>query len=260
MNREIKKLFKSSIITFVLFDMDRTLVDTHTYFQEEMTNSILHTVSKIFPAKPLKKQLKITKEIVDIANKIYEQQRYPILVDTLSELALSQYIKEKKVKINKKKVYKELKSSYKDFYLTSPQPFPYTIEAIHKIKSFNIPIGVYSHAQNEWTRIKVDRIRNEYLKRYGEGIKIPFFTTDITDLKDKEGWIKAGKYHKINPKRTLVVGDSLTADIYAAIDAGYKYAVYLTHTNKYVEVEQRAHAKIFVTKNLSTVFNQHSFL
>ena len=255
MNREIKKLFKSSIITFVLFDMDRTLVDTHAYFQEEMTNSILHTVSKIFPAKPLKKQLKITKEIVDIANKIYEQQKYPILVDTLSKLALSQYIKEKKVKINKKEVYKVLKSSYKEFYLTSPQPFPYTIGAIHKIKSFNIPIGVYSHAQNEWTKIKVDRIRNEYFKKYGKDIEIPFFTTDITDLKDKEGWIKAGKYHKINPKRTLVVGDSLTSDIYAAIDAGYKYAVYLTHTNKYVEVEQRAHAKIFVTKNLSTVFN-----
>ena len=255
MNREIKKLFKNNIITFVLFDMDRTLVDTHTYFQEEMTNSILHTVSKIFPAEPLKKQLKITKEIVDIANKIYEQQKYPILVDTLSELALSQYIKEKKVKINKKKVYKELKSSYKDFYLTSPQPFPYTIEAIHKIKSFNIPIGVYSHAQNEWTKIKVDRIRNEYFKKYGEDIKIPFFTTNITDLKDKEGWIKAGKYHKTDPKRTLVVGDSLTADIYAAIDAGYKYLVYLSHTNKSVEVEQRAYAKIFVTKNLATVFN-----
>lgn len=255
MNREIKKLFRDNTITFVLFDMDRTLVDTHTYFQEEMTNSLLHTVSKIFPTKPLKKQLKITKEIVDIANKIYEQQKYPILVDTLSKLALSQYIKEKKVKINKKEVYKVLKSSYKEFYLTSPQPFPYTIEAIHKIKTFNIPIGVYSHAQKQWTNVKVEKIRNEYFKKYGEDIKIPFFTTNITDLKDKEGWIKAGKYHKTDPIRTLVVGDSLTADIYAAIDAGYKYLVYLSHTNKSVEVEQRAHAKIFVTKNLSTVFN-----
>jgi len=255
MNREIKKLFKSSIITFVLFDMDRTLVDTHTYFQEEMTNSILHTVSKIFPAKPLKKQLKITKEIVDIANKIYEQQKYPILVDTLSKLALSQYIKEKKVKINKKEVYKALKSSYKEFYLTSPQSFPYTIEAIHKIKTFNIPIGVYSHAQKQWTNVKVEKIRNEYFKKYGEHIKIPFFTTNITNLKDKEGWIKAGKYHKIDTKRTLVVGDSLTADIYAAIDAGYKYLVYLSHTNKPVKVEQKVHAKIFVAKNLATAFN-----
>ena len=255
MNREIKKLFRDNTITFVLFDMDRTLVDTHTYFQEEMTNSILHTVSKIFPTKPLKKQLKITKEIVDIANKIYEQQKYPILVDTLSKLALSQYIKENKVKINKKEVYKVLKSSYKEFYLTSPQPFPYTIEAIHKIKTFNIPIGVYSHAQKQWTNVKVEKIRNEYFKKYGEDIKIPFFTTNITDLKDKDGWIKAGKYHKTDPIRTLVVGDSLTADIYAAIDAGYKYLVYLSHTNKSVEVEQRAHAKIFVTKNLSTAFN-----
>lgn len=255
MNREIKKLFKNNVITFVLFDMDRTLVDTHSYFQEEMTNSILRTVSKIFPTKPLKKQLKITKEIVDIANKIYEQQKYPILVDTLSKLALSQYFKEKKVKINKKEVYKVLKSSYKEFYLISPQPFPYTIEAIHKIKTFNIPIGVYSHAQKQWTKVKVEKIKNEYFKKYGEDIKIPFFTTSITDLKDKEGWIKAGKYHKIDPKSTLIVGDSLTADIYAAIDAGYKYLVYLSHTNKSVKVEQRAHAKIFITKNLSTVFN-----
>ena len=254
MNRKIKKLFKDNIITFVLFDMDRTLVDTHTYFQEEMTNSILHTVSKIFPAKPLKKQLKITKEIVDIANKIYEQQKYPILVDTLSKLALSQYIKEKKVKINKKEVFKVLKSSYKEFYLTSPLPYPYTIDALHKITEFNIPIGIYSHAQDEWTRIKVEKIRDDYFKKYKEDIKIPFFTTAITNLKDKEGWIKAGKYHNTNPQKTLIVGDSLTADIYAAIDAGYKYLVYLSHSNKPVRIEKRGDAKIFVTKNLKTIF------
>ena len=254
MNRKIKKLFKDNIITFVLFDMDRTLVDTHSYFQEEMTNATLRTVSKIFLDKSLKELLNITKDIINIGNNIYENQKYPILVDKLTINALLEYLNKKKIKINKTELYKTVESSYKEFYLTSPLPYPYTIDALHKITEFNIPIGIYSHAQDEWTRIKVEKIRDDYFKKYKEDIKIPFFTTAITNLKDKEGWIKAGKYHNTNPQKTLIVGDSLTADIYAAIDAGYKYLVYLSHSNKPVRIEKRGDAKIFVTKNLKTIF------
>lgn len=238
----------------MLFDMDGTLVDTHTYFQNEMTKTTLEVVSKIFPGTKLREQIKITKEIMDIVDRIYEEQEFPILVDTLSQNAFSQYLKDNNVKFDKGYLHKMIKSFYKDFYLTSPPPFSYTISALHKITEFQIPIGVYSHAQEEWTRIKVEKIRDDYFKKYKKDIKIPFFTTAITDLKDKEGWINAGKFHNINPHKTLVVGDNLKADIYAAMDAGYKYLVYLSNSDKQVIIESAENVRLFVAKNLNTVF------
>jgi len=235
--------------------MDGTLVDTHTYFEEEMTNATLKTVSKILPNKTLKQLLTITEKIINIGNNIYENQKCPIPVAELSKKAIIEYLNKKKIKTDEKELYEIIKSSYKEFYLTSPMPYSYTISALHKITEFNIPIGIYSHAQEGWTKVKVEKIRDDYFKKYNEDIKIPFFTTPISDLKDKEGWIKAGKYHNTNLQKTLVVGDNLLADIYAAIDAGYKYLAYLSHSNKPVKIEKRKNAKIFVTKNLKTIFS-----
>ncbi len=51
--KNIEKIFNNKTVKFILFDMDRTLVDTATYFDEEMTNAILNIVAKIHPDFPL---------------------------------------------------------------------------------------------------------------------------------------------------------------------------------------------------------------
>lgn len=253
--RNIEKIFNNKTVKFVLFDMDRTLVDTATYFDEEMTNAILNIVAKIHPDFPLKKQIKVTGEIIKLANEIYRRDKMPTLVDTLSLDAIEQYFKKKKIKINKSEISKSLKSLYKEFYITSPLTFPYTVKTLHKFNRLGIKMGVYSHAQKGWTKVKIAKIKKEYLNRFQMTLKLPFFTTKITDSKDKQGWIDAGNHFKIDFKNTLVVGDSLSSDIYPAIQAGYGYVLYLSHSNKIMEIVSNKESKVYQTKNLGSIFS-----
>lgn len=253
--KNIEKIFNNKTVKFILFDMDRTLVDTATYFDEEMTNAILNIVAKIHPDFPLKKQIKITGEILKLANEIYRRDKLPTLVDTLSLEAIEQYFKKKKVKINNSDISKSLKSLYKEFYITSPLTFPYTVNTLHNINRLGIKMGVYSHAQKGWTKIKVGTIKREYTERYHKNLKLPFFTTKITDSKDKLGWVNAGKHFKLDFKNTLVIGDSLTSDIYPAIQAGYGYVIYLRHNNKKESITANKSTKVYQTKDLGSIFS-----
>jgi len=250
----IEKIFNNKTIKFVLFDMDRTLVDTATYFDEEMTNAIINIVAKIHPDYPLKKQIRITKEILKLANEIYRRDKTPTLVDSLTLDALEQYFKKKNITINKTEISKSLKSLYKEFYITSPLTFPYTVNTLHKINRLGIKMGIYSHAQKGWTKVKVANIKKEYLKRFQTNLRLPFFTTKITDSKDRQGWVNAGKHFKIDLKNTLVIGDSLTSDIYPAIQAGYGYVIYLNHSNRKEKITPSKTGKVFQTKNLGSIF------
>ncbi len=251
----IEKIFSKKKIRSVLFDMDRTLVDTATYFDEEMTNAIINIVAKIHPEMPLKKQIKMTKEILKLANDIWQKNKTPTLVDSLTLDAIVQYFGKKNFKINKTEISKSLKSLYKEFYITSPLTFSYTVGTLHKINRLGIKMGVYSQAQNGWTKVKVANIKNEYQKRYHINLKLPFYPTKITDSKDKQEWINAGTHFKINFNNTLVVGDSLTSDIYPAIQAGYGYALYLYHTKRTDDIAFKKGSKVFQTKNLGSIFS-----
>ncbi len=251
----IEGIFNNKKIKFVLFDMDRTLVDTATYFDEEMTNAIINIVAKIHPDFPLKKQIKITKEILKLANEIYKRDKTPTLVDSLTLDALDLYFKKKNIKIKKADISKSLKSLYKEFYITSPLTFPYTVKTLHKINRLGIKMGVYSHAQKGWTKVKIATIKKEYLNRFQINLRLPFFTTKITDSKDKKGWINAGKHFNLNLKNTLVIGDSLSSDVYPALEAGYGYILYLSHNNKKEKIDSKKESKVYQTKNLGSIFS-----
>lgn len=247
---QLKKLLTSNKIEFVLFDMDSTLVDTKTYYKEEMANAIVRVVSDISPTLPLRKQLRITKEILKISHEIYTESNSPLLINTLTFEAIQKYYNSKSVELDTKKIFQKLSSIYEDFYISSPSLFPYTLNSIKKLHDLGINMGVYSHAQKIWTKIKVEKIKDEYFNKYGKKLNLKFFTTKIEDSKDKEGWSDAGEYFKLNFEKTLAVGDNLDFDIYSAIEAGYKYLVYLSHSSEKVPLKNSKNAKVFVIKNI----------
>lgn len=252
-NKNIKEFFVKNNVKYVIFDMDRTLVDTGPYFDKKMYKAMLKVVKKIYPNKSLSKQLEITSQIRSISNNIFLKKPIPTPVDQLSFQAFEKYFSDNKEEHDKKEILKSLKNSFKNFYNISPSVFPYTVKTLNQIKNAGIKMGVYSHAQLEWTKKKVDKIKKAYKRKYDEDIDLPFFTTDINDSKDCDGWEKAGKYLNFDINKTLVIGDSLTSDIYPAIDAGYKCLIYLVYDKGIPVIEKEA--RVYITQNLGTIFN-----
>lgn len=247
----LEKYFKENSIKYVLFDMDRTLVDTGPYFHERMYKTVLEVVKDLYRNETFKKQKERTEDILDISTNYYRKTYTPILVDQLTLLAIEMYLSKDNLNYNKKDIESVLKRNYKNFYNSSPSLFPYTVKTLNQIAELNVNIGVYSHAQYQWTKKKIDRIIQEYKQTYNSDLNLSFYTTDINDSKDSIGWEKAAQHLKFPIENTLVVGDSLTSDIYPAIDAGFKYLVYLFHSNEVPKIETDAH--VFLTKNVGTI-------
>lgn len=253
---KINKFFKDKNIKYVLFDMDSTLVDTSTYFTEEMIKVISKSICIIFPDIDEDKRNEISNEIREICRSIHRANGVPMLVYELTYKGILKYFNQNKIKYNqKRKVKIFIKEQYFNFYLTSPYLYPSTLSVLNEISNCEIPIFVYSHAQTEWTQIKIDEIRKEYTKRYNKDINIPFFTTDIKDTKDRTGWGNAAKYHNINIKETLVVGDSISSDILPAIEAGYINLIYITNNKEIEKLDIDSNINFKIVNNIGEIFD-----
>lgn len=252
-NLKIKQFFAKNNIKYIIFDMDRTLVDTGPYFNKRMYKAMLKVIKNIYPNKSISKQMEITSQIRSISNDIFLKNPIPTPVDQLSYQAFEIYFSDNKKDYDKEEILKSLKLSFKNFYNISPSLFPYTVKTLNQIKNAGIKMGVYSHAQQQWTEKKIEKIKNAYKRKYDKDLDLPFYTTDIKDSKDCDGWKKAGKYLKFDIDRTLVVGDSLTSDIYPAIDAGYRCLVYLVYDKGIPKIEKEA--RVYITQNIGTMFD-----
>ncbi len=252
MDLKIKNFFKNNKIENVLFDMDNTLMDTDIYYQENMINTTQEVV-EITLNIPEEKQVEMAKEIYSFARKIFIENGLPVLIDNRTKEVIEAYFKTYNILYDEEKISNHIKQSYKDFYKTAPLIFPSTLDKLHSINELGIKIGVYSHAQHDWTEIKIEKIKDEYKKKYNKEIVLPFFTTEITNLKDYQGWKKAGEYHSFILQNTLVVGDSLTSDIYPAIEAGYMHLIYLSHGREVPEF--KTISKVYITNDISTLFS-----
>ena len=250
----VKEYFEENNIQYVLFDMDRTLVDTGPYFNKRMFKAVLYIVKDIYKNKTLTKQKEITQDILNISTDYYRKTYTPMLVDQLTLLAIETYLQQKNVAFNKEIIESSLKKYYKNFYSSSPSLFPYTTKTLNQFVKLDAKMGVYSHAQDTWTSKKVEKIKQEYKKEYNTDLILPFYTTDINDSKDSFGWRKAAKHLDFTIEQTLVVGDSLTSDIKPAIDAGFKYLIYLFHSNEIPKIETTAN--VYSTKNIGTIFEK----
>ncbi|GEM_PF-1084844 len=248
----IVNLLSQNKIKNVLFDMDNTLLDTEEYFRKEMTDVIAKSISEILK-KPLDMLEDIPSEIYKLSLVIWKEVGYPMEVDKLTILAVEKYCEINNIVYNQKEIEKKIVKLFSNFYTISPELFPGTLKTLRAFKSNGVKIGIYSHAQHDWTGKKVEKIIEEYKKIYHEKLELSFFTTDITDMKDTLGWQNAGKHLNFELDKTLVIGDSFTSDIYPAIEAGYQYVIYLSHTDEIPQIETKH--KMYISKNISTIFD-----
>jgi FMN phosphatase YigB (HAD superfamily) len=218
-SKKLKEFLDSRNIEGVVFDVDNTLLATGQYYTKSTRELGIQIAPMIDNSREPEE---ISKEIEEVLYSEYIRNgRKPELIDNRYISAIRKYWG--------RNVPKEIELNvidfYKDFYLKSPTPFEYSADVLKAFLDLDKSVVLHSHAQEEWTKIKVDLLEELV------GEDLPYLSTAIYDEKDKESWLKAFELTKSKPENTLVVGDNFEADILPAIDAGCKYLVWLdTHS------------------------------
>jgi FMN phosphatase YigB (HAD superfamily) len=254
-NITLKEKFKRRNLQSIIFDLDSTLLDTNPHFLNKIEQASIRLVKELFSKEDSHQQNNRVKELLELAHTTYKQLANPVLINELTLKAVRIYADQEGIEYSKEKDLKIeslLNNFYKDFYNTSPELYPGTLKILNTVQKMHIPFGIYSHAQKNWTDIKVEYIKEKYIHCFNEKIEIPYFTTLIEDKKDKEGWIEAAKYFGFKLETTLVVGDSWTSDIQPAIEAGYKNLIHISN----LKIEnQNPKVNIVTTNNIFHIFD-----
>ncbi len=217
-------IFESRDIRYVAFDADDTLFDTSPYYKAMMLEMGERASELINPQ--LYHPEEATK-IYDAGVQIHRELQRPILLDHLVGKALERVYGEGYS--NQSHVETFLKHLISDFYKQSPEILPGVLEVLDMLDRRGIRIGVHSHAQNEWTEIKVQYLKEAFFHAYGREIEIQFFSTSLDSIKNEKGWEEAIEEFDFEMERTLVVGDNLRDDILAASKIGVPNLVFVSN-------------------------------
>ena len=227
-SEKIKDKFEQGELESVIFDLDSTLVDTGKYYRDWMKDS----------TRAFLEESGIEYEETDIHQiymygvQIHRDAGQPLLITSYVIGGIIQYLKERG-REDIEKVTPYIEQYLSEFYKNSPEIEDGTLEVLYELKQKGIIFGIYSHAQQDWTEIKIRKIQLEYFDRYHEEIEIPFFTTAIDMKKDCQGWIDASNFFGFNLEKTLVVGDSMNSDIEPAKEAGCTNLVHISINEQY---------------------------
>jgi len=211
-------------IQAVAFDIDNTVLDTREQFHETLYALGLE-IPEEFPIEISSCYYEeISRQIEnEVYTVYYENKRKPILIGKQYEKALTSYLKELNLGDITEGMKERIMYYQEKHYEKSPKAYPSTKEILELILSSGREIVFNSHAQDDWTQVKI-----QYLASLIEGIDtFPYVAVPIDDNKSPESWLEA--YSKVNtrPENTLTVGDNFYADIVPAIEAGCRSVVWI---------------------------------
>ncbi len=242
---------EKNCIDDIVFDLDGTLVDTDSYFKEEIV-----TGSNLISWQLNTYGYKLGEEVYSNAVKIHKEKENPTLVDVITLSALERYVTENSLEeiYTKRKEGIEvfIKRYFKDFYKKSPELFLNTLEVINTFSNINRRISTHSIAQSDWTEIKVKEIKKQYLCKYGSEIDIPFYTTDINSKKDEVAWRYSQRNLRFDFVKSLIVGDDYYADILPSYNLGCRNLVYI---NRGGYIPTDIPEDIVVVKDIGDIFD-----
>jgi phosphoglycolate phosphatase-like HAD superfamily hydrolase len=224
---ELEKTFNRKKIFLVALDVDNTVVDTSPYFRESMHILNLAIARELYPNDDPEI---VAKEISDAIFLAYENNdKKPELINERYKRAIPLYTD----KPLSPKLATEIDEYFIDFYKQSPVVFDKTPQFINSVLAARIPIVFHSHAQEEWTEIKVKKILEETGLNELD-FEIPFYCTPLEEEKNLVSWLraynKAQEYYGIKElmaENVLNVGDNQKADILAASRAGCKNFIWI---------------------------------
>jgi len=180
-----------------LFDGDDTLWSTVEVFRRFMEECYIFLSSATLTAKE-----KWEKEICTLSDKYFEiygvnPERWDRIIE---ELAIQKGLTEKTRFI--------ATSILRKIYLTPLQFLEGTEMVLDFLKRINVPFGIVTHANRDWTARKYHWLN---LKRFLDWDDI--FIIDENGHKTEEEWKKAIAYFGCQPNEVAIAGDSPRSDI-----------------------------------------------
>lgn len=212
---KIVEFLDSREIRAIGLDVDNTLFHTSEYYRNAMSKLGVELATEIDNSRDPEV---ISKEINNAIFLEYKKDgRKPRLINKIYLSGLREYLGYDVPKDMQRYVV----DFYKDFYLKSPKPFQSAPQLIKTLFDCGRKIVLHSHAQEEWTKIKVN-----FLEEL-TGYTLPYLSTPITATKDSKSWIDAFDIVKTDIANTLVIGDNFEADIRPPMEAGSKCLVWM---------------------------------
>ncbi|KUK66955.1 MAG: HAD-like domain [candidate division WS6 bacterium 36_33] len=211
-------------IKAVAFDVDNTVLDTGGQFHETLYALGLE-ISQELPVEiapyyyeEISRQLE--NEIYAV---YYKNKRKPVLIGKQYEQALENYLNELSLGDITERMRERIMFYQERHYTNPPKVYPSTKEILELILSSGREVVFNSHAQDDWTEMKI-----QYIASFIDEIDtFPYISVPITENKDTESWLRAYSKVDTKPENTLTVGDNFNADIVPAIEAGCKTVAWI---------------------------------
>lgn len=211
-------------IQAVAFDIDNTVLDTREQFHETLYALGLE-ISQEFPIEiaPCHYE-EISRQIEnEVYSVYYRNKRKPVLIGKQYEIALANYLNELNLGDITDGMRERIMFYQEKHYEKSPKAYSSTKEILELILSSGREVVFNSHAQDDWTQIKI-----QYIASLIDGVDtFPYVAVPITDDKSSESWLEAYSKVEAKPENALTVGDNFYADIVPAIEAGCRSVAWI---------------------------------
>lgn len=199
-----------SNINTILFDLDDTLISTHTVFVKSI-NKAVRVVTKKTGLK-----FKEVKKVIDEAIiKSYETAK----VNPTKSWPTTVKLVEKKYSLDSN-TSQRLLSSFLNVYKLKPRRKKGVITILKRLRRKGIKLGLVTHASREWTDFKLEKAN---LKKYFDYVEV----VDTNREKSGSDWEIACKKLKSTKDKCMIVGDNLKGDIISPNKTGFDNLVWI---------------------------------
>jgi len=245
--RKLERALERRDIRAVIFDLDNTVFLTDDYYITKKQNAYLE-IAQLFPIKGLSPE-EIMKQMSDAVHKKFvERNCKPLPVIEEYEQGLKEFYQEN----FHPQMSEILNKHFFGFYNNSPKIIPEAIPLFHFL--YNYPqisfFAANTLADQDWTQVKI-----EQMKKMCGIDEIPFYTTEIENLKDWGKPVSDALNMGLSFQNILVIGDSLDSDILPARSLGVKNLIWIDRRNQYNTLEQSSIKQdLHVVKSLNEVW------
>jgi FMN phosphatase YigB (HAD superfamily) len=208
----------------ILFDGDDTLWHIVPIFRGQMEKCYdLLADTGVMTRKEWKKK------VTAINDELYEKggvnpERFNLIVERLAESYPIDNI-----------IQKRAKNILAEIYQIPPKFVEGTEKGLEFLKKVGIPIGVVTHANENWT-----------WRKYREWLKLDrflnwddIFIVDENGHKTKESWRMSMEYFKVSPRNCLGVGDSPRSDINPLLELGVNHCFLMQNQYEIWSIHQQ---------------------